>query len=391
MTSGLHPERAVVASSRYALYRGRYRDQVRLGALVLIGVLIATSRPYPSGHGRGLVILVALVVALGSQVAAVVIPDRFPVLRSTVEMVSSAVLAAYDPGTAGVLLAFSGLDAAASLPSSTGAFVTALGVVTALLATLISSNPLVNALYGLAAVVGFLLGTTIRQYVLRAEQAELRLADAERAEIERAKALRLAGRAEVAREIHDILAHNLGALVVQLDAVNALLERDRPNLDGIRPILRDAHRHAVDGLAEARQAVSSLREDSKPLAASLRQLVDSVPGASLEVDGPRRDPPADVSLVVRRITQEALTNAMKHAPGAEPTVRIEFRPASIVLTVADSGRPDAVAPAPLAATGGGYGIEGMRERADMIGAALRAGPEGPGWKVELNVPDRTSG
>ena len=105
----------MVASSRYALYRGRYRDQVRLGALVLIGVLIATSRPYPSGHGRGLVILVALVVALGSQVAAVVIPDRFPVLRSTVEMVSSAVLAAYDPGTAGVLLAFSGLDAAASL------------------------------------------------------------------------------------------------------------------------------------------------------------------------------------------------------------------------------------------------------------------------------------
>ena len=228
--------------------------------------------------------------------------------------------------------------------------------------------------------------------MLRAEQAELRLADAERAEIERAKALRLAGRAETAREIHDILAHNLGALVVQLDVVNALLEGDHPNLDGIRPVLRDAHRHAVDGLAEAREAVSSLREDSKPLAASLRQLVDSVPGASLEVDGARRDPPADVSLVVRRIAQEALTNAMKHAPGAESTVRIEFRPASILLTVADSGRPDAVAPAPLAATGGGYGIEGMRERAQQHrgrpqsrpgGAGLEGGAERPGPGARL--------
>ena len=90
-----------MASSRYGLYRGRYRDQVRLGAVVLIGFLIATSHPHPSGHGGGLVILVALVVALGSQVAAVVIRDRFPVLRSTLEMVSSGVLAGYDPGTAG--------------------------------------------------------------------------------------------------------------------------------------------------------------------------------------------------------------------------------------------------------------------------------------------------
>jgi len=381
-------ERSAPGSARYALYRGRYQSQARLVALVGIGVLIATSKPYPSVHGRGLVILITLVIALAAHGSAVFFPEKFPLVRNAVEMAASAILAGYDPGTAEVLLVFAGLDASASLTPSVGAFVTASGVVTDLLATFIASNRIVDGLYGLAAVAGFLLGSTLRQYVLRVEQVELRLADVERADMEKAKAVQLAGRTEVAREIHDILAHNLGALVVQLDAVNALLEDDLPNLDKIRPVLRDAHRHALDGLAEARQAVGSLRGDSRPLMGTLQELVDSVPGASLDVDGSPREPPADVSIVVRRVAQEGLTNAMKHAPGADSKVRIDFGPQSILLTVADGGRPDGVAPVALAATGGGYGIEGMRERAEMIGATFKAGRDGPGWKVELDVPDR---
>jgi signal transduction histidine kinase len=379
---------AVVSSSRYALYRGKYREQVRLAALVLIAVLISTSHPYPSLHDKGLVILISLVVTIAMQAAVVFIPGRVPVARTTLEMVAAAILAAYDPGSAGALLVFAGLDAAASLPPDAGAFITGLGVVTGILATFVASRPLADGLYGLAIVGGFLLGITIREYVLRVENTELRLADVERAEMERSKAVRLAERAAAAREIHDILAHNLGAIVVQLDVVNALLDSAEPNLDGIRPVLRDAHRHAVDGLAEVRQAVSSLREDSKPVTTLLSQLVDSVPGASLEIDGPKRDLPADVSIVVRRIAQEALTNSMKHAPGAASIVRLEFLPASILLTISDRGRPDGIDPAPLAASGGGYGIEGMKERAEMVGASLTTGPDGSGWRVELEVRER---
>jgi signal transduction histidine kinase len=71
-------------------------------------------------------------------------------------------------------------------------------------------------------------------------------------------------------------------------------------------------------------------------------------------------------------------------------VRIEFRPASIRLTVSDSGRSASVAPASLVATGGGYGIEGLRERAELLGGTLTAGPLGTGWQITLRVPDGQS-
>ena len=283
-----------------------------------------------------------------------------------------------------------GLDTAQSLPPATAGYFTALAVVAQPLATLVASNPASDGAYGLVAVGGFLLGTTIRQSALRAEQAELRLADMERAEIERSKAAHLAERANAAREIHDILAHNLGALIVQLDAVNALMEGDQPNLDAIRPVLRAAHQHAVDGLAEARDAVSSLREDIKPLEISMRQLTEGNPSTSLQISGAPRAVPADVAFMVRRIVQEALTNAAKHAPGSRVAVQVAFQPSSLDVTVTDNGRPSEVEPSALAGTGGGYGLEGMRERAALIGARLSAGRQDHGWQVHLTVPDRVA-
>ena len=258
----------------------------------------------------------------------------------------------------------------------TPVYFTALAVVTTVLATVVAGNPAADAAYGLVAVGGFLLGTTIRQSTLRAEQAELRLADMERAEIERSKAARLAERAKAAREIHDILAHNLGALIVQLDAVNALLEGDHPNLDVIRPVLRDAHQHAVDGLAEARHAVSSLREDSEPLEVSILKLTEGTPGASLEISGPPRAVPADVAFMVRRIVQEAMTNAAKHAPGARwPSGRL-----SAQLPRRDGHRRWASDPAWSPAPG----RHGRRLRAGgdaRAGRADRGPTSGPGRTV----------
>lgn len=379
-----------VAASRYAVYVRRFRVQARLLVLALVALVDSTQPPLPAWHGRGLVILITLAVAIVSGGAAVLIPHRMATTRIAIEALACGILVGYDPGTSSVLLILAGLDAAESLPPAPAGYFTALAVVAEVLATVAASHSASDAGYGLSAVGGFLLGTTIRQASLRAEQAELRLADMERAEIERSKAADLAERANAAREIHDILAHNLGALIVQLDAVNAVIESDHPNLDAIRPVLRAAHQHAVDGLAEARVAVSSLREDIKPLDTSIRQLTASDPCASLDITGLPRAVPADVALMVRRIVQEAMTNAAKHAPGSAVIVQIAFEPGLLDVTVTDDGRPPDVAPSILAGTGGGYGLEGMRERAQLIGARFTAGPQGGGWQVHLTVPDRVS-
>jgi signal transduction histidine kinase len=94
--------------------------------------------------------------------------------------------------------------------------------------------------------------------------------------------------------------------------------------------------------------------------------------------------------MVRRIVQEAITNASKHAPGSRVTVHVAFQPGSLDVTVTDDGRPSDMAPSALAGSGGGYGLEGMRERAALIGARLTAGRLGRGWQVHLTVPDRVA-
>jgi signal transduction histidine kinase len=82
-----------------------------------------------------------------------------------------------------------------------------------------------------------------------------------------------------------------------------------------------------------------------------------------------------------------LTNALKHAPGAPTTVHLAFAPCDVVLSVTDTGGLDGSGPGPLAHTGGGYGIEGLRERAELLGGTLVAGPHGVGWQVTLRVPE----
>ena len=188
-----------VTVSRYAVYARRFRVQARLVALALIAAIIATQHPHPGWHGRSLVILITLVLAIFAGAAALLVPKRMATTRIAVEALACGILVGYDPGTASVLLIFVGLDAAESLPPATAGYFTAMAVVAVVLATVAASNSASDAAYGLVAVGGFLLGTTIRQAALRAEQAELRLADMERAEIERSKAAHLAQRADAAR------------------------------------------------------------------------------------------------------------------------------------------------------------------------------------------------
>ena len=104
----------------------------------------------------------------------------------------------------------------------------------------------------------------------------------------------------------------------------------------------------------------------------------------MTISGERRDLPAKAGLAVIRTAQEALTNARKHAPGASVTIALRYSSGWCELHVTDTGRTRE--PGPLAASGGGYGLVGMRERAELIGGTLEAGPAGEGFSVLLRVP-----
>jgi signal transduction histidine kinase len=371
------------------LYEGRNPRGLRLLALAVITGTAFIGSPHPSWAGHGLVILVSLVVAVGIQLAFLASASGPGLLvRNVLGAVSCGVLVGYEPtvGTS-ILLIFVGLDAGAGLEFGPGGLVTALAVVTTALSVVASGETTSDVSLGSVAIVGFLAAAGRRQYMLRAEQAELRLADAERAREEHALAAALAERANAAREIHDILAHSLGALVLQLDALEAVLGAEAVDRRRVAELLARARALAVEGLNEARQAVGTLRADPPPLVDALRQLVDTTGSGTLEITGTPRPLPAEASTALRRTAQEGLTNAAKHAPGVAPSVRLSFTPDEVVLTVTDSGSPDGTTPGPVVDTGGGYGIEGLRERAELIGATLTAGPLATGWQVRLSVPN----
>ncbi len=227
-------------------------------------------------------------------------------------------------------------------------------------------------------------------YVLRldaeARGSSQRLLVQERAAREaEAGAAALAERSRIAREIHDVLAHSLSAQLVHLEAARLLIERE-PSTEFRDQVLErvvSARSMARDGLAETRQALSALRGETIPVEDFLHQLVADGP-AEVSVAGERRELTAEASQAVRRVAQEALTNTRKHAPGAAVSVRLEYGPDAVALLVRDSGghRPAGE----LAVSGSGYGLVGMRERAELLGGTLEAGPDEEGFVVNLRVP-----
>jgi signal transduction histidine kinase len=231
-------------------------------------------------------------------------------------------------------------------------------------------------LLGLAGVL--LLGMGRRESVRREEQRELQLVNAARVQEEHARAAALAERARIARDVHDVLAHSLSALAVQLQGARLMLLRDGAPADTVAQIERAQHL-ASEGLAEARRAVTALRTSPVDLADGLRALVADTPDATLEIDGVA-ELSATAQETVLRTAQEALTNARRHAAGAPVSVHLRHRDGATELEVRD--RTGAPPPAPT----GGYGLVGMAERAALAGADLSAGPVEDGWRVLLRLP-----
>ncbi len=214
---------------------------------------------------------------------------------------------------------------------------------------------------------------------------------------DRARALALDERARIARELHDVLAHSLGALGVQLDVAEALLT-ERGDVAGAVARIRRSRGLARDGLVEARAAVAALREDVPPLPDALRLLVtehrrDHDVRAELRATGPRRPitPAAEVCLL--RTAREALTNTAKHAPGHPVTLDLAYGDQAVRLTIRNP-LPPASPPAspptgddPMEPAASGYGLSGMRERVALAGGTLHAGPVGGFWEVRAEVPE----
>ncbi|MFC1419852.1 sensor histidine kinase [Streptacidiphilus cavernicola] len=193
----------------------------------------------------------------------------------------------------------------------------------------------------------------------------------------------LAERARIAREIHDVLAHSLSAQLVHLEAARLMLDAGADRAE-LRERIVAARRMAQDGLAETRQALSALRGDFAPVGDYLKELVEQLPEATLAVQGLPRPLAAETGVAVRRTAQEALTNVRKHAPGAPCALRLSYLDDTVELEVL-SGLTERPA-SELATAGSGLGLRGMRERAELLGGSLVAGPDPDGFRVLLTVP-----
>ena len=246
--------------------------------------------------------------------------------------------------------------------------------------TLVNDDPWLTTAATAAGLV--LVGYVLRLDAEARGNAHRLLAQERAARAAEAESAALAERARIAREIHDVLAHSLSAQLVHLEAARLLIERDADRQQILDRVVA-ARGMARDGLAETRQALSALRGELTPLEDFLAHLVDTTgTDAEVTITGERRALPAEVSQAVRRVAQEALTNARKHAPGAGVRVRLDYGAREVMLDVRDSGGP----PGELTATGGGYGLLGMRERAELLGGSLRADPGEEGFVVTLKVP-----
>jgi len=165
-----------------------------------------------------------------------------------------------------------------------------------------------------------------------------------------------------------------------MEAIGSLID-DGATAAEVRVAVGRSRRLVGEGLDETRRAVRVLRDEPVDATDQITTLTaDS--DAEFRVCGePRALPPAP-GLALVRVAQEALTNARKHAAGADVVVELRFVPGSVELTV-DSA---ATTPSALATTGGGYGLQGMKERLELVGGSLTAGPHDEGWRVHAVVP-----
>ena len=233
--------------------------------------------------------------------------------------------------------------------------------------------------------IAWLAGDSIgirRRYVHELEEKAERLERERESEAARAVAEE---QARIARELHDVIAHNLSVIVVQAAAGNDVFET-RP--DRAREALRRVEATGRSALAELRQLLGDVRTNGAEFAPQpgldrLDELVREVRSAGLDVvvtiEGTPKELPATLDLSAYRIVQEALTNTLKHAHASRADIAVRYRDSSLGIEVRDDGSGDDA--------GSGHGLIGMRERVAALGGSLSAGPaETGGFAVAATFP-----
>ena len=250
------------------------------------------------------------------------------------------------------------------------------------------------------ATAGFAVGLALGLLFLLAVAEVIRARGQRTAALERSRQEELRRRAgeermRIARDLHDVVAHNISAINVQANTALHLMDRQP---DRARSALTTINETSKQALVELRSVLGVLRavDETEPRApapglARLGDLADTAAAAGLAVRveerGQRAPLPADVDLAAYRIVQEALTNSARHSGGTNATIRIAYREDALVIEVEDNDAPQPPGRPPGQPHGTGSGIVGMTERAVALGGTLQAGPRpGGGFAVRTRLP-----
>lgn len=244
--------------------------------------------------------------------------------------------------------------------------------------------------FGLAGI-SLVLGRSLHARQHRIVELEVDARGAADRHAEQVAIATAAERAAIAREIHDLVSHVVSVIVIQAQAGMRALPH---GVDTASTALRDIESSARTAMTELRRLLIVL-DDGEPAATrptmSLAELPDLLArcrsaGLQVEADLPAMLPtvPGSTDAVAFHVVREALTNTMRHAPGARVHLAIAEHDDALEVCVADTGPAAQVEPG--ATSGSGRGLIGMRERVDLVGGRLDAGPDGTGFRVRSRFP-----
>jgi signal transduction histidine kinase len=360
------------------------------GVLLLAASIVATfaTHPYPRFEGRGALVLASFVALVACAIAAHPerrnVPRRQVVLALIGVIVAAGALGAAQPHGIWVIGPYYVVIVGALKLDRRTAWLMLLAAVAPFVAGYLSKGQGSGALGFLSGIIPWFFAMRLLRYTSDQRDALEASRDAE------ARAAAAAERGRLSREMHDVLAHSLSALALQLETTR-LLARSRGVDEEVTQAVDRAHHLAASGLDEARRAIAAERGDELPGPERIGALADAFAEQSglpvaVEVHGEPRELPADARLAVYRTAQEALTNVRRHATAERVEVALSYLPDRTVLVVEDhaiDGSPAAIA---VGVAGGGYGLTGMRERAELLGGELLAAPTNDGFRVELRLP-----